>query len=363
MDEMKIKSKIQDFQVKFVDDFDFIEELLAIPNYIVFVGSVVFELYKERLFERIPKEKLIVMELDEERKSIETVINLYKKMMNLEGKKNLTLISFGGGINQDISGFVASTLYRGINWIYVPTTLLAMADSSIGLKTSLNFESVKNMIGTFYPPSQVFINLNFLKTLKKQDYSSGVGEIMKLLLMKEGAVNSLDEILEKVEILNMQKDDIKLKDVMKEAMQIKLSYMAGDEFDQGRRNLLNYGHELGHALEPVSDYEVPHGTAVVIGMIFANHISLKRGWIPEKTNLYINEKLFLPHIKLSMVKLNGDYFDEVKLIGNMKKDKKRTTDELVLVLPDKNFNLLKVQDLTTQEFNTGVRAVRKLLKV
>ena len=174
MDELVIKSKIKDFKVKFVDNTNFLKEMFTIPHYVVFVGSIVHEFYKEKIFDRFPNEKMIVMKLDEEKKTIDTAIKLYKKLMTKQGKKNLTMISFGGGINQDIAGFVASTLYRGINWIYVPTTLLAMADSSIGLKTSLNFGSIKNMIGSFYPPTEVYIDINFLKTLKRQDYASGV---------------------------------------------------------------------------------------------------------------------------------------------------------------------------------------------
>lgn len=359
---MKISSKVKDFTVKFVDNFNFVNEFLSIPHYAVVVGSNVYRIYKKNIFSRFPKENIIVIPFDEERKTIETAIDIYKKLLEKEGKKNLTLISFGGGINQDVTGFVASTLYRGINWIYVPTTLLAMADSSVGLKTSLNFEFYKNILGTFYPPSEVFIAVDFLKTLEKKDYASGVGEIMKLLLMRKNAERELGKIREKIQILDAYTDKRRITDIIKEAIQIKLSYMKGDEFDHGRRNLLNYGHELGHALEPASGYEIPHGIAVVVGMIFANYISVQRNWMEKKIFHYLNEKLFLPYLTSSMVELKKEFFNAT-LLTNMKKDKKRESRDLVLILPKENLNLCKVQNLTIQEFEEGLTEVRKILKV
>ena len=144
------------------------------------------------------------------------------------------MISFGGGINQDVTGFVASTLYRGINWIYVPTTLLAMADSAIGLKTSLNHESYKNVLGTFYPPSKIFICAVFFENFKKIDYMSGVGEIIKFMLMKKGPIKDLDDTIKKIEKLKLNNDKKFVINIIKESIEIKKSYMEGDEFDSGK---------------------------------------------------------------------------------------------------------------------------------
>ena|SRR3989338_11683869 len=184
---------------------------------------------------------------------------------------------------------------------------------------------------------------------------------MKLLLMKEDSSKNLAKIVEKVEILDCQEDKKRMIEIIKEAMQIKLSYMEGDEFDKGRRNLLNYGHEFGHALEPASDYQVPHGIAIVIGMIFANYISVKRKWMRSKLFDYLNENIFIPYMRRSMIKLKKDFFKPSTLLANMKKDKKRESSDLVLILPKENLNLCKVQDLTIQEFETGLREVQKIL--
>lgn len=358
MDKLIIKSRIRDFSVEFVDDFSFVDKLLVIKNYVVIVGQTVYQHYKNTIFTRFPKDRLIVIKLNERTKTLDTVIKIYKKLLPLTAKKNLTLISFGGGINQDVTGFVASTLYRGINWIYIPTTLLAMADSAVGLKTSLNHESYKNVLGTFYPPSTIYICTDFLNTLEKTDYLSGVGEIIKFMLMKKNPIKNLDDSIKKIEELKLNNNKKFVIDVIKESIEIKKLYMEGDEFDLGRRNLLNYGHELGHALEATSNFVVPHGIGVIIGIIFANLVSAQRGWIDEKLNDKINKFLLLPNIKT--VKLKSEYFDTKTLLEKIKKDKKRVSDKLPLVLPKENFKLVKITDLDFDEFK---KTLQKLIKI
>ena len=359
MDKLIIKSHIRDFTVKFTDDFSFIDELLNIKYYIVIIGQTVYEYYKDQIFSRFPKDRLIVLKLNEQRKTLNTVTKIYKELLPLTAKKNLTLISFGGGINQDVTGFVASTLYRGINWIFIPTTLLAMADSAIGLKTSLNHESCKNVLGTFYPPTRIFINTDFLKTLKKTDFISGVGEIIKLMLMKNKPLKSLDDSIKKIEKLKLNNDKKFITNIIKESIEIKKSYIEGDEFDLGKRNLLNYGHELGHALEAASNFKISHGIGVIIGIIFANLVSVNRNWLDKKINEKINKILLLPNIKT--VKLKKDYFDYKTILEKMKKDKKRVADGLPLILPKKNFKLIKIIDLDFDELKLILRKLIKLL--
>lgn len=359
MDKIIIKSRIRDFEVEFVDNFSFVDNLLDIKNYIVIVGKTVYKHYKDTIFNRFPKDHLIVLQLDEQRKTLGTVIEIYKKLLPLTAKKNLTLISFGGGINQDVTGFVASTLYRGVNWIYVPTTLLAMADSSVGLKTSLNHESYKNVLGTFYPPSKIFICTDFLNTLQKTDYLSGVGEIIKFMLMKKDSIRNLDNSIKKIEKLKLKNDKEFILNTIKESIEIKKSYMEGDEFDLGKRNLLNYGHELGHALEATSNFAIPHGIGVIIGIIFANFVSIQRGFIDVKLNEKINKYLLLPNI--NTVKLKKEYFSKEILLEKIKKDKKRISEKLPLVLPNKDFELIKITELNFIEFEKALQKVIKLI--
>jgi 3-dehydroquinate synthase len=361
MHKIIIKSRVHDFEVKFINDFSFVGEFLKIQDYVVIVGENVYKYYKYIIFERFPKNRVIIIKLDEQRKTLDTVKKIYKKLLPLTAKKNLTIISFGGGINQDVTGFVASTLYRGINWIYVPTTLLAMADSAIGLKTSLNHDSYKNVLGTFYPPTKIYINANFLKTLSKTDYISGVGEIIKLVLMKKNSINNLIDLTKKIEKLKQNNDIEFTINMIKESMEIKKSYMEGDEFDLGKRNLLNYGHELGHALEATSNFKIPHGIGVVIGIIFANLVSVQRGWIDKTLNDSINKTLLLPNI--TTVKLKKEYFNYNVVLEKIKKDKKRISDKLPLVLPKKNFELIKVADLGFDELKKTLKKLINIINV
>lgn len=362
MKDITIKTILREFDLHFVNNFSFLDKFLKLPYYIVVVGSNVYRLYKKQVFDKFPNEKLLVIRFDEERKTLDTVIQIYEKFLVLEGKKNATLISFGGGINQDVTGFVASTLYRGINWILVSTTLLGMADSSIGLKTSLNFKSYKNVLGSFYPPSEIYINVKFLDTLSKEYYWSGVGEIVKVLLMQKNALKNLGSTIKKIEILKAKKDKKRIAEIIKEAIKIKLQYMLGDEFDRGKRNLLNYGHELGHALESASNFHIPHGIAVIIGIIFANFVALNRGLISHKTFEKLNNRLLFPCIPHDIIKLKKEYFDYEIVLSKIKKDKKRVSQNLPLVFPTKNFTLIKTTDFTEDEFKKNYLIFLDLLE-
>jgi 3-dehydroquinate synthase len=238
-----------------------------------------------------------------------------------------------------------------------------MADSAIGLKTSLNFKHYKNVLGTFYPPSKIIINVDFLKTLPKLNYFSGVGEIIKFNLMKKNAIEDLDNTLQKIEKLKNVKNRTDILKIIEESIQIKLSYMEGDEFDTGRRNLLNYGHEFGHALEPASSFNIPHGVAILIGIIFANTVSLKRKMINKKVYDDLNSHLLVPNIPIDVMSLKKKYFDKTLILENMKKDKKRTSNDLVLVLPQKDFSLIKVNNLSIDEYESGLVELRKIIGV
>src|SRR3990167_11551245 len=152
MRNLLIKSNIRNYHVRFVDDFNFINQLINDKNFLI-VDKKIHNLYKKKLFEKINPKTLLLLDANEQTKTIPKVIKIYEDLLRKKVKRNFTLIAVGGGVIQDVVGFVASTLYRGINWIYIPTTLLAQADSCIGAKTSLNFKNFKNIIGTFYPPT------------------------------------------------------------------------------------------------------------------------------------------------------------------------------------------------------------------
>ena len=343
-----IQSNIRDYDVSFEDSFSFINELQNEKDPIFVIDQNVFSIYKKE-FEGIPSDRLFLFNAIEENKTFDYIKEIYDFLLTKSVKRSSTFISIGGGITQDITGFVASTFFRGLNWVFVPTTFLAMTDSCIGSKTSVNYDKHKNLMGTFYPPSKIYINKDFLLTLKELDFYSGIGETIKFQLMEETYPKDFEAVLAKVK--NVVSDESGRNNTILENMNIKKSYMEGDEFDLGRRNLLNYGHCFGHALETSSGYYVPHGIAVNIGMVFANCISEARGLITSKDADFVNHKILVPNVPLS---LRQKDFDAAVLLESMKNDKKRVGEFLSVIIPGEEFRMLKVNDVTDVEFEAAL---------
>lgn len=356
MNSLRIKSNIRDYDVVFCRDFSFFDELASRTPVALVVDRNVFELYSGLFNGRFTEDSIFIFDALEENKTLDMVGQMYEWLILRTAKRNMTLVSVGGGITQDVTGFVASTLYRGISWLFVPTTLLAQTDSCIGSKTSLNFRGYKNLIGTFYPPTQLYINTDFHATLSPRDYYSGVGEIIKLQLMKKNGYPTVNQL---ATILGRCKADSRfLANIVEQNLAIKISYMENDEFDQGERNLLNYGHCFGHALETASRYEVPHGIAVNIGILFANLIALRRGNVMESNVMELLEKVIRPNIHMNLTTLPFDDNELLRAVGN---DKKRTGVGLSVVVPEANGKLSKKDDITEEEFKIALSDLKTVL--
>lgn len=357
MKTLQIKSNIHNYNVFFENDLNFINGLSKMQNAIFMIDENIFRLYKNN-FAEIKEENLFLFEAIEENKTLESVMELYKFLATKDAKKNLTLISIGGGITQDVSGFVASTLYRGIQWIFIPTTFLAQADSCIGSKTSLNFEKYKNILGGFYPPHKIFVAPTFLNTLSKKDFFSGIGEVIKFALLKEEYPKDFSHI---IKLISNIKNNNGLLQAIYETMDIKIKYINEDEFDTGKRNLFNYGHCFGHALESSSNYAIPHGIAVTIGMIYANIVSLHRNVLSQNIFDFLNQELFLPNI---FIELKPSYFNETVLLDAMKNDKKRVGVGLTIITPvDDYIKASKIDDFTELEFLKALKKLKDILKI
>ena len=192
---MIIKSSTKDYEVNIYRDFSKAKALEVDKNTFVVIDKILYSLYKEELFENIPSEQLYILEAIEDNKRIETALEICEIMTSIPAKRNAKLISFGGGIVQDVTGFVANILYRGIHWTFYPTTLLAACDSCIGGKTSLNYKKFKNLLGTFFPPDEVNICTPFFKTLSEKDFQSGLGEVVKFNVMfGEAGIKNMEDI-------------------------------------------------------------------------------------------------------------------------------------------------------------------------
>lgn len=347
---MKIKSNIRDYEVNFTANFSFIEEINTIENKYIVVDKLVYELYKEKIFDMILDCEIVTIEALEENKNINTALDICRKMTALKAKRNVTLISFGGGIIQDITGFAANILYRGIKWIYVPTTLLAQTDSCIGGKTSLNFDEFKNLLGTFYPPEKIIIDTGFLSTLSKKDYFSGMGEIIKFNIM--GGENFYKELEENFNSLIERKSEVTVEFINK-SLQLKKKLIEEDEFDFGVRKLLNLGHTFGHALESISDFKIPHGQGVAFGLITAAEISYDRGLLSKDKY----EWIIYAAKKVITEKIEDNYFEFIKLKKFLKNDKKREGNEVVcIIITDKNEAVIsKIEEIELEKILMKVK--------
>lgn len=288
------------------------------------VDTNVAQLYESRIHPILDHPNTIFIEATEENKSIEKTIPVMERLVLNKVRRDHALVAIGGGIIQDITCFIASTLLRGLPWRFVPTTLLAQADSCIGSKSSINLGASKNILGTFTPPRKVFIDTTFLETLERKDVQSGIGEIIKVHAIDGIAAFArlaadFDQLLSNREVLLRY---------IRASLLIKQHYIEQDEFDRGIRNIFNYGHSFGHAIESATHYAVPHGIAVTIGMDMANYIALRRGLLPEEHY----------HRMHTILRCNYQrYADTVipleAMLAALMKDKKNTSTMLRLIFP------------------------------
>lgn len=348
-----IKSRLKDYKAFFRADSAFLADLIKTPNVLFVVDSNVWALHKDTTLAAIGDLDKVILEISEDRKTLATVQELYDKVVERAPKKNMVLVVIGGGILQDIAGFAASTLYRGISWIFLPTTLLAQTDSCIGAKTSLNYKAYKNLLGTFYPPTEVHILPAFLSTLKEADYFSGVGEMAKLCMIGgKDATAAFAAAIPRIAV----RDQAAVSELLQKALLIKKDYIENDEFDSGRRNILNFGHCFGHALESATDFAIPHGLAVVVGILMANSVARQRGLLSATNEQYFAETLLKPILKFDISRLE---INASEIVSAMKKDKKRTGTKLALVLIKDNFQLDRVNDLDEGEAAEAIVAFKR----
>jgi 3-dehydroquinate synthase len=304
-------------------DTDFQDILKVLENTkAVVIDKNVFDLYNKDL--NIQKDKVILIDALEDKKRPEYALEICEKLMHLNIKRKDIIIAIGGGITQDLVTFAMSILFRGIKWIWLPTTLLAQADSCIGGKSSLNFKEWKNIIGNFYPPSKIFIFTKFLSTLKEDDIRSGIGEILKVHLLSGKASTNLI-----IQQLNKYKTNKSILSTMiYNSLKFKNKILEIDPLDQGERLKMNYGHSFGHALESATNFGIPHGIAVNIGLDIANFIAYKIENINENDFNTLHDLLFSNLKQSDFVDFDFDTFKKA-----LKKDKKNDSDYYNLIIP------------------------------
>ena len=288
-------------------------------KFFVLTDENIYRVYSSLIASLLPEKEVtkIVIPAGEESKSIENVIFIWNKLLEAKAGRDSLLINLGGGTITDIGGFAASTYKRGIDFINVPTTLLAMIDASIGGKNGINFNNYKNQIGLFSEPNSVIINPNFLKTLNERDIKSGLAEMMKYAFIADESLLDLDS-------------DNYL-DFIEKAAEIKEDIVSLDMKETGLRKILNFGHTIGHALESYylgKENYLTHGEAVALGIYSALYLSVKYCGLDDKW-LFFYEMWFKGN--LSLMNLNGFDVDAVYSYLSYDKKNKGGKPQFVLI--------------------------------
>ena len=315
--------------------------------------SNVGPLYAHQLKQVIePLCKLVVIhqfEAGENNKNLQTVNGIYETLISNQFDRNDMLFALGGGVVGDITGFAAATYLRGIDFIQVPTTLLSQVDSSIGGKTGVDFDSYKNMVGAFYMPKLVFMNLSTLNSLPKREYLSGMGEVIKHGLIRDSEY--FNWILDNKEQI-IAKDFETLKKLLFVSCNIKRVVVENDPKERSERALLNFGHTIGHAIEKLKDFQLLHGECVAIGLSAASFISQSLGKITMDAYQSINKCILDFNLPICTKDLNPD--DVIKTILN---DKKMDSGIIKFIVLEKVGNGVIDRTLSRETILDGINSV------
>lgn len=298
---------------------------------LIVISERVNKLYGKRLnFSNCIK---FVLKDGEEQKNFKN----YKRILNFALRNKLerkdAIIAIGGGVIGDIAGFAAATYLRGIDFIQVPTTLLACVDSSVGGKVAINTCFGKNLIGAFYQPKAVFCNLNFLKTLDERQFKTGLAEVIKYAFIEKSCstefhYNLFDFLKENADKI-LSRDEETLTKIIEICLNLKSEVVSQDEKEKGLRQILNFGHTYGHAIEKITNYKkYTHGEAVAIGMILAINLAFNKNLMTQE---YKDEAIALIN-KYELVK-KIPKFNTKKLVSLMLSDKKVEDGKIKFILP------------------------------
>lgn len=318
------ETKRQAYDIKIghslLDEFPKMLKKMRHSKYVIVTDAKVRKLYGAKLQKNLKNSgtdcELLSFSEGEKNKRLKTVETLLDKMLGVGCDRESCIIALGGGVTGDIAGFLASVFMRGIDFIQIPTTLLAMADSSIGGKTGVNTSLGKNLIGSFHQPLAVIIDISTLSTLPDKELKNGYSEIIKMAAIRN---KSLFKFLEKHNEKILNKDLKILEEIITLSVRIKADIVSRDTEEKGIRMILNYGHTYGHAIEKASKYKIPHGYAVAIGMCMINEIAVEQKLMKAEHALRIENLLKKAGLPTKMpANLN-----KITLNKLIKSDKKR----------------------------------------
>ncbi|EDK32839.1 3-dehydroquinate synthase [Clostridium kluyveri] len=296
-------------------------------NIVVITDTNVEKFYMETLKNSLLESgftmKIISIEPGEKSKNLATLERVYEKLCEFQIRRKDIIISLGGGVVGDLSGFAASTYLRGINYIQVPTSLLAQVDSSIGGKVAVDLPWGKNLVGSFYHPDAVFIDPDVLLSLNDKFFSDGMGEVIKYGFIKDKSIlNLLDSCKDKDEVLQY------IEDIIYKCCSIKKHLVEKDERDLGERMMLNFGHTLAHGIEKYYNYgKYSHGEAVAIGMTYMTNITERMDITKKGTHDYMKGILTKYGLPVNMPDM-----DKQALVNSIALDKKSSGDRINIIV-------------------------------
>jgi len=326
-----------------------LHELLSARNngqqWVVLTQDSIYALYRTVIDELEGagfKIAVITVPGDETAKNIQQAELVWSQMVQLGCDRSSVLLALGGGVVGDLGGFVASTYMRGIPYVQIPTTLLAMIDSAIGGKTAVNLAAGKNLVGAIYQPKAVLVDPGFLETLPTRNVISSLGEAIKYGFIRDRSIFAT--IQARFDDLVGLKDNDLLSEIISKSCRIKSQIVSNDQFENGERKLLNFGHTIGHAFETIQDYGgIYHGEAVLYGMKCANYISRKKGLLAEDE--YLEAQALLNRFPLP--ELNTVSAD--KVLEVVSHDKKNINGKLSFILLDKIGNAVINTDVSADD--------------
>lgn len=320
---LKVRSSRFEYEVIFCDDFATELERQLRPGDYLLVDENVARLHAGRIGPLCAKLPHRLIAPSEPAKSYAAIGDVIEGLIRDGFRRNHRLVAIGGGIVQDITAFAASILYRGVGWIFVPTNLLAQCDSCIGSKTSVNFGSRKNQLGGFWPPRVILSDQSLLATLPREEIRSGIGEMLHYFLLT--GREDFERITREFDAAFT--DSGVLRGLIRRSLEIKRAMVEVDEFDEGPRNVFNYGHSFGHALESYSGFAIPHGIAVSFGMDIANQVSVARGLMPAAAAAEMRRLL-----ERNWKPTDPGEVEVGKYLDGLKHDKKNVDSELRVIL-------------------------------
>jgi len=308
----------------------FMEQNYNLNKILFVIDNNVLKLHREYLLANLPginDTNFLGIDVSENLKSLDTVQKIYSKLIAMGAGRDAVLVGVGGGITGDITGFAAASFMRGIDYVQIPTTLLAAVDSSVGGKTGVNFNGIKNIIGAFYQPEIVVADHTFFNSLPIDELVCGLGEIVKYGFLAGGEYyKRLSD--EYINILALK--DESLEYFIEESVSYKSNIVAEDEKEAGLRKILNLGHTFAHGLETALDFKLKHGQAVICGISCALELSGELGIINSSD--YNNSKLFLSNFREY---INLEFPDIDTMLEVMSRDKKNREGKIKFVLPVK----------------------------